>query len=138
MVLGIGGHFDVEPVTGFRADELDEFIGISELADLAHARRHVAAQRHDVADAAIAIGLENRPDAVARGAHARQVRRSLDTFALDLQHGIERALLRGTAGAERHRDVLGLQRRKLRARICLLYTSPSPRDATLSRMPSSA
>mgnify|MGYP003310544513 CR=1 FL=1 len=25
-----------------------------------------------------------------------------------------------------------------RARICLLYTSPSPRDATLSRMPSSA
>ena len=25
-----------------------------------------------------------------------------------------------------------------RASICLLYTSPSPRDATLSRMPSSA
>ena len=23
-------------------------------------------------------------------------------------------------------------------RVCLLYTSPSPRDATLSRMPSSA
>ena len=26
----------------------------------------------------------------------------------------------------------------LYAKICLLYTSPSPRDATLSRMPSSA
>ena len=26
----------------------------------------------------------------------------------------------------------------IRYRICLLYTSPSPRDATLSRMPSSA
>ena len=26
----------------------------------------------------------------------------------------------------------------LRHRPCLLYTSPSPRDATLSRMPSSA
>ena len=26
----------------------------------------------------------------------------------------------------------------LRGYICLLYTSPSPRDATLSRMPSSA
>ncbi len=25
-----------------------------------------------------------------------------------------------------------------RAHVCLLYTSPSPRDATLSRMPSSA
>ena len=28
--------------------------------------------------------------------------------------------------------------RDFNARICLLYTSPSPRDATLSRMPSSA
>ena len=29
-------------------------------------------------------------------------------------------------------------RRKYRLNLCLLYTSPSPRDATLSRMPSSA
>ena len=28
--------------------------------------------------------------------------------------------------------------REMRDNICLLYTSPSPRDATLSRMPSSA
>ena len=26
----------------------------------------------------------------------------------------------------------------IKLRVCLLYTSPSPRDATLSRMPSSA
>ena len=30
------------------------------------------------------------------------------------------------------------QKMKRQARGCLLYTSPSPRDATLSRMPSSA
>ena len=30
------------------------------------------------------------------------------------------------------------QREETKAYICLLYTSPSPRDATLSRMPSSA
>ena len=38
------------------------------------------------------------------------------------------------AGIERaaHADVAA------RAKVCLLYTSPSPRDATLSRMPSSA
>ena len=30
----------------------------------------------------------------------------------------------------------GMSRRMIKA--CLLYTSPSPRDATLSRMPSSA
>ena len=27
---------------------------------------------------------------------------------------------------------------KAKGKVCLLYTSPSPRDATLSRMPSSA
>ena len=27
---------------------------------------------------------------------------------------------------------------KAQVKVCLLYTSPSPRDATLSRMPSSA
>ena len=30
------------------------------------------------------------------------------------------------------------EREQTHPRICLLYTSPSPRDATLSRMPSSA
>ena len=51
-------------------------------------------------------------------------------------HGIEEAGL-----------VIGLVRKLLKAKVvfdmdshmtCLLYTSPSPRDATLSRMPSSA
>ena len=31
-----------------------------------------------------------------------------------------------------------LSKSQLQLRVCLLYTSPSPRDATLSRMPSSA
>ena len=37
---------------------------------------------------------------------------------------------------ERHFD--GVEKMYLKYKICLLYTSPSPRDATLSRMPSSA
>ena len=37
---------------------------------------------------------------------------------------------------EREAEYEGASARK--QRICLLYTSPSPRDATLSRMPSSA
>ena len=32
------------------------------------------------------------------------------------------------------KNIVGLEK----STICLLYTSPSPRDATLSRMPSSA
>ena len=30
------------------------------------------------------------------------------------------------------------ERHRVEIKVCLLYTSPSPRDATLSRMPSSA
>ena len=33
---------------------------------------------------------------------------------------------------------LSMTEEELQAKLCLLYTSPSPRDATLSRMPSSA
>ena len=35
-------------------------------------------------------------------------------------------------------DVLITASGGTKTRVCLLYTSPSPRDATLSRMPSSA
>ena len=35
-------------------------------------------------------------------------------------------------------DLAGLEGHAVLVRTCLLYTSPSPRDATLSRMPSSA
>ena len=40
--------------------------------------------------------------------------------------------------AGRLADVIGRRRLFAIAWACLLYTSPSPRDATLSRMPSSA
>ena len=40
--------------------------------------------------------------------------------------------------AREERENLLLRPGATRARGCLLYTSPSPRDATLSRMPSSA
>ena len=36
------------------------------------------------------------------------------------------------------KDRLQCAKRKMLEYLCLLYTSPSPRDATLSRMPSSA
>ena len=46
-------------------------------------------------------------------------------FDIDVKTGLERAAARGAAD-------------RFEAKGCLLYTSPSPRDATLSRMPSSA
>ena len=35
-------------------------------------------------------------------------------------------------------QLINMRRRDFHGYTCLLYTSPSPRDATLSRMPSSA
>ena len=48
-----------------------------------------------------------------------------------IRHGITRALLQ-------YDEMLRPALRKAGFVTCLLYTSPSPRDATLSRMPSSA
>ena len=39
---------------------------------------------------------------------------------------------------DKKNNALQLQVDSLKQNVCLLYTSPSPRDATLSRMPSSA
>ena len=54
------------------------------------------------------------------------------TNALIQRHGADIAFIT-TAGFE---DIPFIQRTN--RKTCLLYTSPSPRDATLSRMPSSA
>ena len=44
----------------------------------------------------------------------------------------------GTVHTVRRGEVLGLIAAQYGVKICLLYTSPSPRDRTRSRMPSSA
>ena len=49
-------------------------------------------------------------------------------------HDLPRASERDDLAVFHRADVVGVARRE----VCLLYTSPSPRDATLSRMPSSA
>ena len=48
-------------------------------------------------------------------------------------------LFAGVSVGKKRRQVLGSFKEEIaKGRFCLLYTSPSPRDATLSRMPSSA
>ena len=60
---------------------------------------------------------------------------ALDDPALVLEGTLDRLSL---LDAARLRAELEYYGRDGRARVCLLYTSPSPRDATLPRMPSSA
>jgi hypothetical protein len=52
MPFRIGRDLDAEAVAAFGADELDQLIGIAEFAGIDHARRQVAAQGDDAADAA--------------------------------------------------------------------------------------
>ena len=55
-------------------------------------------------------------------------------FVLNYEEGGERSVTDGDAHAETFlSEIIGAN-----PYPCLLYTSPSPRDATLSRMPSSA
>ncbi|KAG1448044.1 hypothetical protein G6F57_016938 [Rhizopus arrhizus] len=62
------------------------------------------------------VGLEDVPQILARGAHARQVGRGIATQVAQRAHGVCRAGARGTARAEGHADVLGLDRQHLLGR----------------------
>ena len=55
-----------------------------------------------------------------------------------LMADVERRRQEFNEGGEEHEQVTVAELRELALESCLLYTSPSPRDATLSRMPSSA
>ena len=64
--------------------------------------------------------------------------------ALIAQHGVTRLLVPGTPNPAFHAQLSDVRRacpgqaRRTSDNCCLLYTSPSPRDRTRSRMPSSA
>ena len=58
----------------------------------------------------------------------------LQKVSLAIQEVVEDVYITDKVRQERIRKLLNFKE----AIICLLYTSPSPRDATLSRMPSSA
>ena len=62
--------------------------------------------------------------------------RPLDQFSMHAEAGRLVALM-GPSGSGKT-TLLSILSGMIGATSCLLYTSPSPRDATLSRMPSSA
>ncbi len=109
MVFGVAGHLDVEPVAGALADEGDQFVGIAELTRGRDPRRHVPAQRHDVADAIAAVALELLADFLAGRGDTRKVRRGVVPGLADLQHRLERAFARRAAGAEGAREKARLE-----------------------------
>ena len=55
-------------------------------------------------DAVLAVARELGGDLLARGGHAREMRRGIQAAAADLHHGLERALARGPARTEGDRE----------------------------------
>ena len=92
-------------------------------------RYDVRDDRYDVRDDRYDV----RDDRYSRGYDLREAR-------YDRHDRYDRSFDRPTGPSELDQDFAAMKRvwQMLRAGACLLYTSPSPRDATLSRMPSSA
>ena len=109
----------------------------------------------------IGLTLETRPDTIDAAELRRLRRYGCTRVQLGLQHTDDKVLAKINRGHTRAHAALALRRLKdacykvdvhlmpnlpgssaeidrLMFESCLLYTSPSPRDATLSRMPSSA
>ena len=72
----------------------------------------------------------------------RQLQKTLKTLstgsAADQKKLIEQLEKQGKSVQDLEKEYSDLLSEQSKLRACLLYTSPSPRDATLSRMPSSA
>ena len=114
----------LERATRAREDDIARVLGTNRQA------RRDARARLD-ADEALARRLQREEDeAYAEEAARRDVRAAqagTNPFAGFMEDVL--GAVRGAVGGEVERGT---------GRRCLLYTSPSPRDATLSRMPSSA
>ena len=100
-----------------------------------------------------AVNIERRADCIGRVAINRpdkrnalndEVRKMLiaELPKLIVDAGVHAIVLTGEGGhfcaGGDIASMEGLDSKGARARICLLYTSPSPRDLSTSRMPSSA
>ena len=67
-------------------------------------------------DAVVAVFVKNGADVVAGRADTRQVRCGRVALVADLQHGGQRAVTRGAAGAKGNGEKFGVELRQLLAR----------------------
>src|SRR5205085_4268278 len=113
VVLGIGGDLDVPVAAFLLADERDQLAREAELARGCGAARQVAAQGDEAADLLLPVGGEDRLDALARRADAREVRRGLLAERGDVGDGGERLVAGRAAGAVGDAEQLRPRRREL-------------------------
>ncbi|MNV83049.1 hypothetical protein D3C71_1768260 [compost metagenome] len=109
MYLGVGRHFDLEVAASLCTDKCHQVAGVMELAACAIPTRQVAPQSHQALHAHGLEGGELFAHRLARGANARKMRGSTDSFCQDFTHGAKRALLGRTAGSVGHRAKVRMQ-----------------------------
>ncbi len=112
MPFRVSRDVDMKCVAGFRADEGNQLIGITEFAGVGHAGGQVAAQGDDAADAAVAEDGQQFTNARLRCADARQMRRGNMTSGGNFADGRQRAFLRRTAGTISDGEKGGLEYRQ--------------------------
>src|SRR5262249_16188419 len=114
---------DVKPVAGFAADELDELVRITEIADVRGARGQVPAQCDEMPEAVLAILREHvaetvqpRPDARWLGPHLQSLPSKISHSPQRRERGRQRACARRGGEGERRRAERRLPRPELAAR----------------------
>ena len=106
--------------------------------------RETAARQFELLRAGALGKLEDRPEALNIGPHHSETTAFRRDLAVDPLRETEQRHARERERAPRQPVVLHVLRSRARVQQreqperCLLYTSPSPRDRTRSRMPSSA
>ena len=113
VVLGVGGDFEPPVVALGLTDEAHQVGGVAKLAAHRRAAGQVAAQRDDALDRLLAVGSQRGGNALARGAHAGQVRCGLESGSRDGLHGLQGLLTRRAARAIGDAEEFWLQRPEL-------------------------
>ena len=112
MHFRVGSHFDVEPVAGFSADKLYQFICVAEFTTHTVTTRKVTTQCNNATDTEVLVLTQNRADGFFGTTDTRQMRCCLHPFALDFNYRIQRTLLCRATGTKRDGKILRLQLRQ--------------------------
>ena len=146
MLKGDGGQLYFQVSKGgssswiFRYEKAGRqiWLGLGPLGDVSLASARLSAESHRAELRAGLCPKTERERSKANYAEALSASRSFESVAEEYMQGRLDSWTPKHAKEWRNSLANHVYPKLAQRKICLLYTSPSPRDATLSRMPSSA
>ena len=121
----------------WRQSQILEIVDQEAVASQEELRRHLAAKGIEATQATISRDLKEL-SLVKRAGDGAYVRPGIERSSPATDEQLRRAVATLVRNLERVGNLVVLRTDPGQAQPCLLYTSPSPRDRTRSRMPSSA